>query len=75
VHCKGCRASVKKYTSLKNAFAVLAAAAVAASILAATRQWKAVLLAASAVLAAASYACDSVVSLITTNFIRNHRRL
>ncbi|RCV25458.1 hypothetical protein SETIT_5G168400v2 [Setaria italica] len=52
---KRCRASIKKYTSLKNAFAVLTTAAVAASILAATRQWKAILLAASAVLDVVSY--------------------
>jgi hypothetical protein len=75
VHCKGCRETVKKYTALKNAFVVLAAVAAAAAVLAATRQWKAVLLASAAVLAAASYACGSVVSLITTNFIRTHRRL
>uniref|UniRef100_A0A0D9YZI9 Rieske domain-containing protein n=1 Tax=Oryza glumipatula TaxID=40148 RepID=A0A0D9YZI9_9ORYZ len=75
VHCKGCRDSVKRYASLKNAFAALAAAAVAAAILAATRQLKAVLLASAAALAAASYACNWVLSLITTNFIRTHRRL
>ncbi|KAM0849121.1 hypothetical protein ACQ4PT_053923 [Festuca glaucescens] len=75
VHCKGCRDTVNKYTALKNAFVVLAAVAAAAAVLAATRQWKAVLLASAAVLAAASYACGSVVSLITTNFIRTHRRL
>ncbi|GJM87220.1 hypothetical protein PR202_ga03154 [Eleusine coracana subsp. coracana] len=62
VHCKGCRDTVKKYTTFKNVFAVLAAAAVAAAVLAATRQWKAVLVAASAVLAAASYGCHAVVS-------------
>ncbi|KAF7086440.1 hypothetical protein CFC21_089729 [Triticum aestivum] len=75
VHCKGCRDSVNRYTALKKAFVVLAAVAAAAAVLAATRQWKAVLLGAAAVLAAASYACGSVVSLITTNFIRTHRRL
>ncbi|VAI50591.1 unnamed protein product [Triticum turgidum subsp. durum] len=75
VHCKGCRDTVNRYTALKKAFVVLAAVAAAAAVLAATRQWKAILLGAAAVLAAASYACGSVVSLITTNFIRTHRRL
>uniref|UniRef100_A0A0D9VM21 Rieske domain-containing protein n=1 Tax=Leersia perrieri TaxID=77586 RepID=A0A0D9VM21_9ORYZ len=75
VHCKGCRETVKGYTATRNLFAAAAAAAVAAAILAATRRWKAVLLAAAAGLAAASYGCSWVITLITTNFIRTHRRL
>lgn len=75
VHCKGCRKVVKDFQLWKNLLLILAFASVASAILASTRQWKALLLVSAALLGAASYACYSAVSLITTNFIRTHRRL
>ena len=75
VHCKGCRKVVKAFQAWKKALLLLALASVASAILASTRQWKALLVASAALLGAASYACSSTVSLITTNFIRTHRRL
>lgn len=75
VHCKGCRTVVKAFQGWKNALLFLALAAAASAVLAATRQWKVLLLASATLLLAGSYACSSAVSLITTNFIRTHRRL
>lgn len=75
VHCKACRAAVKAFQAWKDALMFLALAAVAAAILAAARKWKVIALASAALFFAASYACSSALSLITTNFIRTHRRL
>lgn len=75
VHCKGCRSVVRSFQTWKNVFLFLAVAVAASAILASTRQWKALLLVSAALLGAGSYACSSAVSIITTNFIRTHRRL
>ncbi|KAG1326468.1 protein TIC 55, chloroplastic [Cocos nucifera] len=75
VHCRGCRSVVKAFQAWKNALLLLTLAAVAAAILAAARKWKFIALASAALFFACSYACSSAVSLITTNFIRTHRRL
>lgn len=75
VHCKGCRKVVKAFQTWKNTLLCLALASAATAILASTKQWKVIFVVSAAFLAAASYACSSAVSLITTNFIRTHRRL
>ncbi|ONK69690.1 uncharacterized protein A4U43_C05F25720 [Asparagus officinalis] len=75
VHCKGCRKVVKTFEAWKKALLFVAMASVASAILASTRQWKVVFMAAAILLGAASYVCSGAVSLITTNFVRIHRRL
>ncbi|XP_073010793.1 protein TIC 55, chloroplastic [Typha latifolia] len=75
VHCKSCRGVVREFQVWVNAFRILAAAALAAAVLASARKWKVAFLVASGVLLAGSHAFSSVVALITTNFIRTHRRL
>ena len=75
VHCKGCRSVVKAFQAWKNAFFVLAIASTALAILVAGRQWKALLVVGAALSLAGMYACSTVVSMNTTNFVRIHRRL
>ncbi|XP_009409774.2 protein TIC 55, chloroplastic [Musa acuminata AAA Group] len=75
VHCKGCRSVVKTFQAWKQTLVLLSLAAVASAILASAQQWKVVLLASAALFLAGSSVCSFVVSLITTNFIRTHRRL
>lgn len=75
VHCKGCRAVVKRLGVLKNVMGLLTLVAAAAAVLATTSRLKAALLALAAVLLGASQVCSSVVYLIKNNFIRTHRRL
>lgn len=75
VHCKSCRAVVRAFRWWKGAFFGAAIAAATGAILAATTRWRAIALAAAAAALAGSYACSSAVELITTNFVRVHRRL
>ncbi|MQL96625.1 hypothetical protein Taro_029297 [Colocasia esculenta] len=75
VHCKGCRSVVRSFQAWKNALQLLALVAAAFAVLASTRQAKALLLASGGVFLMGAYACSSVVALITTNFVRTHRRL
>ncbi|KMZ72451.1 Protein TIC 55, chloroplastic [Zostera marina] len=74
VHCKECSRSLKDFKKWKKVLLVLSVASFAAAILAVTKQWKVMALVGAAVLFAGSYACSSAASLITTNFIRVHRR-
>ncbi|XP_077216135.1 translocon at the inner envelope membrane of chloroplasts 55-II [Tasmannia lanceolata] len=75
VHCKGCRKVVQAFQAWKNALYVLTLASAALAVLVSSRQWKVILLASAALFLGGVYACSSAVSLITTNFIRKHRRL
>ena len=75
VHCKSCRAVVKSFEAWRKALVVIGMVAAAAAVLATTRQWKAILLGAGAVCLATAYGCAAAVGLITTNFVRIHRRL
>ncbi|KAG6477395.1 protein TIC 55, chloroplastic-like [Zingiber officinale] len=75
VHCKQCRNDLKAFRGWNKALLAAAAAAVGAAILAAGLRAKALLLAAAALFVAGSFACSAAIDLITTNFIRSHRKL
>ncbi|MQM21404.1 hypothetical protein Taro_054444, partial [Colocasia esculenta] len=75
VHCRGCSSAVRAFRGWGRALYLLALLAASLAILASRRQWKAVLVAASCLLAVAGYVCSSAASLVTTNFTRAHRRL
>ncbi|XP_078443687.1 protein TIC 55, chloroplastic-like [Wolffia australiana] len=75
VHCGACRRAVKGFRWWGRSLYGVALLLLAVTLLAERRQWKAALLASSALCAAAGYLCSSALSLLTTNFIREHRRL
>ncbi|XXG58515.1 hypothetical protein AAC387_Pa04g0814 [Persea americana] len=75
VHCKGCRKTVQAFQAWKNGLYILTLATAALAVLVSGRQWKVLLLASTAIFLTGAYACSSAVSLITTNFVRKHRRL
>ncbi|KAG0472027.1 hypothetical protein HPP92_016573 [Vanilla planifolia] len=75
VHCKGCRNAVKGFRTWKDVLRLMSLALVAAAVVASARQWRVGLLVMAALLLGASKACSIVAALITTNFIRTHRRL
>lgn len=75
VHCKGCRNAVKTFQFWKNGLLALAAVALASAVLATARQSKILMLVSSVLLLGGSFVCSSIVSLITNNFVRTHRRL
>lgn len=75
VHCKGCRNSVKTFQTWKNGLLALAAAALASAVLATAKRSKVVMLVSAVLLLGGSFVCSSIVNVITTNFVRTHRRL
>ncbi|KAK1323631.1 hypothetical protein QJS10_CPA02g01380 [Acorus calamus] len=75
VHCKGCRGVVRAFGAWKNALLVASVVAATVAVLASGWRWKAVMLVLSAACLGGVYACSSAVSIVTTNFIRTHRRL
>ncbi|KAJ0965703.1 hypothetical protein J5N97_026841 [Dioscorea zingiberensis] len=75
VHCKGCREVVSGFEAWKKGLLVAGAVAATVAVLANARQWKAVFLVVAAVMLGGASACSGVVALITTNFVRTHRRL
>ncbi|XP_071692745.1 protein TIC 55, chloroplastic [Rutidosis leptorrhynchoides] len=75
VHCKECRSVVKNFEAWKKGFSVVAALSGTFAILLNGRQWKALLLLATALCTGGAYICSTVVAMNTTNFIRTHRRL
>ncbi|KAL6012230.1 Protein TIC 55, chloroplastic [Asimina triloba] len=75
IHCKGCRKVVHGFQAWKNALWFMTLATAALAILASGRQWKVLFLASSALFLTGMYTCSSALSLLTTNFVRTHRRL
>lgn len=75
VHCKGCRSAVQAFQAWKNGLYILTLVSAALAVLVSGRQWKVLLLASTAIFLTGAYACSSVVALVTTNFVRKHRRL
>ncbi|CAA6662265.1 unnamed protein product [Spirodela intermedia] len=76
VHCKSCRKLLGRLEVWRRAMVALAMVAVAAAVVAAAaREWKGILLGLAGASLAVAYACSAVVSLMTTNFVRTHRRL
>ncbi|ERN07127.1 protein TIC 55, chloroplastic [Amborella trichopoda] len=74
IHCKGCRGVLGAFQSWKKAFVILALASASLAILASGRQWKALLLFSTSMFLMGVYGCSKVVSVLTTDFIRQHRR-
>ncbi|XP_068648117.1 protein TIC 55, chloroplastic [Aristolochia californica] len=75
VHCKGCRKVVQAFQAWTNALYAISIVLAVAAVLVSGRQWKALLLVSTGLSCAGAYACASAISLVTTNFIRHHRRL
>ncbi|XP_020265809.1 protein TIC 55, chloroplastic-like isoform X2 [Asparagus officinalis] len=75
VHCKKCRDSVKGFGFWRNTLVGLAVLAVALAVLASRTQWKVLFLVSAALFLGGQYVCYSALNLVTTNFIRSHRRL
>ena len=74
VHCRACRGAVMGFRAWGKGLYVLGVLLFAAAVMAERRQWKAALLASGALFSAAGYLCSAALSLVTTNFIREHRR-
>ncbi|XP_058113960.1 protein TIC 55, chloroplastic [Magnolia sinica] len=75
VHCKGCRDDVQAFQAWKNALYIMTFASAALAVVVSGRQWKVLFLVSAALFLTGMHACSSAVSLITTNFVRKHRRL
>ncbi|XP_031479989.1 protein TIC 55, chloroplastic [Nymphaea colorata] len=75
VHCKGCQSAVKAFEFWRQMLVVLAVVSAGIAVLASGRQWKTLLLLGTTVCLAAAYGCSNALGLITTNFVRNHRRI
>ncbi|KAH7674911.1 Pheophorbide a oxygenase protein [Dioscorea alata] len=75
VHCKGCRLAVSRFEGWKKGLVMAGVVAAAMAVLVNGRQWKAAALLAAAVLLGGASACSVVVGLLTTNFVRTHRRI
>ncbi|XP_010525891.1 PREDICTED: protein TIC 55, chloroplastic isoform X2 [Tarenaya hassleriana] len=74
IHCRSCRNVVKGFERWKKAFTAMAVALTALAILATSRQWKAVLLAAAGLCSGGVFATATAIRMNTTNHIRTHRR-
>ncbi|XP_078438696.1 protein TIC 55, chloroplastic-like [Wolffia australiana] len=75
VHCKSCRTVVKRFEAWKKVLAAAAVAAAVAAVMVETRRWKAVFLGVVALCSASAWGCAAALGMITTNFVRVHRRL
>ncbi|KAJ6837187.1 protein TIC 55, chloroplastic [Iris pallida] len=75
VHCRECRGSLKSFGIWKDALLGLALVALSSAVLASSRRWKVVFLVSAVLSSIGGYVLHSASALLTTNFVRNHRRL
>ncbi|CAA7408136.1 unnamed protein product [Spirodela intermedia] len=75
VHCRACRGALESFRAWGKALYVLALLSLSMAVMAERRQWKVALVASASLFSTAGYLCSAALSLITTNFVREHRRL